>query len=313
MPESSVPLLPPFAVSSTAPSLLFSPSYCGGMRGGGKVPAKTIDAARPFWKPKTPNFEGKLLCVCPIISGCFFLGGRRPVLRYEAISHFYCPPLHASLRKNLFHRRLSAAAQACIGEEEEEEVRFYCCLLSPSLPLPQVERQERRNRKKTPGGNRRGREKKRRNVTVQPVKLSACQARCSASTNRKGGGGKKACQSGMCVEEEEEDPGRSLLSPGVAAEQRGRAPSSSSYPPSPFCVPSGKNLAPANLESGEGESRTRKGKKGGRKGKLPPSTHTQEGGAKEMKVKEQRRLFPFASRGASLPFTTTLSLWGGAD
>ncbi len=228
MPESSVPLLPPFAVSSTAPSLLFSPSYCGGMRGGGKVPAKTIDAARPFWKPKTPNFEGKLLCVCPIISGCFFLGGRRPVLRYEAISHFYCPPLHASLRKNLFHRRLSAAAQACIGEEEEEEVRFYCCLLSPSLPLPQVERQERRNRKKTPGGNRRGGEEE-----EEECNGTTCETLCLPSAmlrlhQPKGGGGKKACQSGMCVEEEEEDPGRSLLSPGVAAEQRGRAPSSSS-------------------------------------------------------------------------------------
>ena len=191
MPESSVPLLPPFAVSSTAPSLLFSPSYCGGMRGGGKVPAKTIDAARPFWKPKTPNFEGKLLCVCPIISGCFFLGGRRPVLRYEAISHFYCPPLHASLRKNLFHRRLSAAAQACIGEEEEEEVRFYCCLLSPSLPLPQVERQERRNRKKTPGGNRRGGEEE-----EEECNGTTCETLCLPSAmlrlhQPKGGGGEE--------------------------------------------------------------------------------------------------------------------------
>ncbi len=302
MPESSVPLLPSSLPSRLVqrPLLFFFPLIAVECEGGGKVPAKTIDAARPFWKPKTPNFEGKLLCVCPIISGCFFLGGRRPVLRYEAISHFYCPPLHASLRKNLFHRRLSAAAQACIGEEEEEEVRFYCCLLSPSLPPPQVEKageeEEEENARRQQEG-RREEEEECNGTTCETLCLPSAMLRLHQP---KGGGGRRHV-SLACVWRRRRRIQEDLSSLPASPQSNGGGPLLLLPPSSPFCVPSGKNLAPANLESGEGESRTRKGKKGGRKGKLPPSTHTQEGGDERNESKGATSSLPFCKQGGLPP------------
>ena len=164
--------------------------------GGERCQRKRSTPLGLFGSPK-PQISKANCCVCVRSSrGAFSLEGGAPsssslLLRYEAISHFYCPPLHASLRKNLFHRRLSGRPSLHRGRRR----RRGAFLLLPSFPLPpspsgRKGRRGGRGRKRqaATGGEEK---KRRRNVTVQPVKLSACQARCSASTNRKGGGGRR--------------------------------------------------------------------------------------------------------------------------